>query len=150
MLKRLLGYVLVCASLASLGSCGGKSQESSAMTRVITIGEVTTAIDSSKDSLIAFDMYADWCGPCKVLAPTLEKVAIAAKGKVTFFRVNMDQVPEAAQLFGVRGIPFIVFIKNKQVVASYTGVQPEEAYLGAIRQFSGSSSSVDRLGVGKS
>jgi len=138
MLKRLFGYACLFAVAVSLGSCGGKSKESSAMTRVLTIGEVTTAIDSSKDSLLAFDMYADWCGPCKMLAPTLEKVAIAAKGKVTFYRVNMDQIPDAAQLFGVRGIPFIVFVKNKQVVASYTGVQPEETYLGAIRQFSGS------------
>jgi thioredoxin len=146
MLKPLFGYSLMCMSLVILGSCGGKSQESSAMTQVLTIGEVTTAIDSSKDSLVAFDMYADWCGPCRALTPTLEKVALATKGKVTFYRVNTDQVPEAAQLFGVRGIPFIVFVKNKQVVATYTGVQPEETYLGAIRQFSGLSPSSGQSG----
>jgi thioredoxin 1 len=143
---KVVGYVFLCAIVTSLGSCGGKNQESSVMARVLTIGEVTTAIDSSRDSLVAFDMYADWCGPCKVLAPTLEKVAIAAKGKVRFYRVNMDQVPEAAQLFGVRGIPFIVFVKNKQVVASYIGVQTEETYLGAIRQFSGSLLSTSQSG----
>jgi thioredoxin 1 len=94
-------------------------------------------MDNSGDSLVAFDMYADWCGPCRILAPTLEKVAAATKGKVAFYRINLDQVPEAGQTFGVGGIPFVVFVKNKKVVATFTGVQPEESYLRAIQRFSG-------------
>jgi thioredoxin len=119
-----------------IASCGERGEIRSEMTRILAIGEVDSVIDKSGDSLVAFDMYADWCGPCRILTPTLEKVAAASKGKVVFYRINLDQVPEAGQAFGVGGIPFVVFVKNKKVVATFTGVQPEESYLRAIQRFS--------------
>jgi len=105
------------------------SSTAEAIESVITYAGVTMRIDSAKDSLIAFDLYADWCGPCRILGPTIEAIAKENKGKVTFYRVNVDNVPQAAQLFGIRGIPFVVFLKNKNVVGSFTGIQPKEEYL---------------------
>ncbi len=130
MLKTILFPLLGCGLL--LWMCENGGNESSKMSRIPTIGGVTAVMDGAGDSLVAFDIYADWCGPCRALAPTLEKVAADNKGKVTFYRINMDQVPEAGQMFGARGIPLVVFVKNKQVVASFTGIQPEDTYVQAI------------------
>jgi|WetSurMetagenome_2_1015567.scaffolds.fasta_scaffold00022_26 thioredoxin 1 len=117
-------------------SCGKSSENKSELPRILTIGEVTTAIDGARDSLVAFDLYADWCGPCKVLEPVLDKIAAAYKGKVLFYRINIDQIPEAAQKFGVTSIPKVVFMKNGSVAASLIGLQPEEAYVDVIKRFS--------------
>jgi thioredoxin 1 len=137
MQKNKVAGALSIAMALLIASCGERGERKSEMTSILTIGEVNSVMDNSGDSLVAFDMYADWCGPCRILAPTLEKVAAATKGKVAFYRINLDQVPEAGQTFGVGGIPFVVFVKNKKVVATFTGVQPEESYLRAIQRFSG-------------
>lgn len=56
------------------------------------------------------DFYADWCGPCKMLAPVLETVSDKFAGKVDIYKVNVDQEEELASLFNVRSIPTLVFI----------------------------------------
>lgn len=131
-----------------LSSCGKHAEVKSELPRISTIGEVATAMDSARDSLVAFDMYADWCVPCKVLAPVLDKIAETYKGKVSFYRINLDQVPEAAEKFGVGSIPFVAFVKNKSVVASLAGVQPEEEYTAIIKEYSTLSSAVPQSNSG--
>ncbi len=121
--------------LTSCNRSGG--DKASPMISLLTAAEVATVMDSSRDSLVAFDLWADWCGPCRALAPTLDKIASQNKGRVTFYRINVDQVPEAGQAFRISGIPYVAFVKNRRVVASFTGAHPEEEYLQAIRQFSG-------------
>jgi thioredoxin len=123
-------------------SCGKHSTGESELPRILTIGEVTTAIDSARDSLVVFDLYADWCVPCRMLEPTMDKLAKSYKGKVLFYRINLDQVPEAGQKFGSSSIPYIVFVKDTAMVASLVGVQPEEEYVKIIRQFSALSSAI--------
>ena len=56
------------------------------------------------------DFYADWCGPCRALAPILENVATKYSGKVDIYKVDTEASPELAALFGVRGIPALLFI----------------------------------------
>jgi thioredoxin 1 len=72
--------------------------------------------------------------PCRILAPTLEKIAQSNLSKVTFYRINIDKFPQVARDFGVSGIPLVVFMKNKKVVQQFVGVQPEDDYVRAIIQ----------------
>jgi phage shock protein E len=77
-------------------------------------------------------LYADWCLPCKILSPILDKISADLKTSVTFYKINIDKHPDIATLFQVNGIPLVVLIKEKKVVQAFMGVQPEGAYRRAI------------------
>lgn len=72
---------------------------------------------------VVVDFYADWCGPCRTLTPTVEKLAEDYQGKVEIVKVNVDSNPELAIRYGVSSIPTVVFIKNQQVVDRTVGLQ---------------------------
>jgi thioredoxin 1 len=109
-----------------------KAYENKIIGSVASIEQVNALVANSETGLIAFDFYANWCGPCRTLAPTLEAVAQENQSRVKFYRINIDNVPQAAQLFKVDRIPFVVFIKNKEVIAEFAGIQPRVTYTDAI------------------
>jgi thioredoxin 1 len=119
--------LLVCALFLFFSGCGSPKTESS-MVSVLTNKELAAIIDKTGEALIAFDLYADWCAPCRMLAPILDKIAAENRGKITFYRVNVDQVSQAGETFRVSGIPMVVFMKNKETVGVLTGLQPKESY----------------------
>lgn len=82
-----------------------------------------------------FEFYADWCSPCKELAPVLEKIARNNKDKVTVYKINTDRNSELSYSFRVSGIPHVIFVKNKENVFSLTGLYPQNMYLRIIDQF---------------
>jgi thioredoxin 1 len=61
---------------------------------------------------VVVDFYAPWCGPCKMLAPVLEKVAAQSAGSMLFFKVNVDEAPELAERFEITGVPTLLFFKD--------------------------------------
>ena len=71
------------------------------------------------------DFYADWCGPCQVLLPTVEKLSKEYEGQVEILKVNVDSQRELAAKFQVRSIPSIFFMKGNNVVNSVKGVLSE-------------------------
>ena len=73
------------------------------------------------------DFYADWCGPCKMLTPILEKVSEQVEAKIC--KVNVDESRELAQQFGVRGIPFLVVMKDGKMVEQAVGFKDENTIL---------------------
>ena len=91
--------------------------------------------EKSEEHLLMFEFYADWCSPCKELAPVLEKIARENIDKVTVYKINTDRNSELAYSFRVSGIPQVVFVKNKENVFSLTGVYPQNMYLRIIEQF---------------
>jgi len=93
-------------------------------------------LEASGDRLLMFDLYADWCMPCRILSPILEEIAKENSERVAVYKINIDQNPDIAREFGVTGIPYVVFIKNKTVVHALTGVQPKETYVRAIHRLS--------------
>lgn len=111
-------------------SCSKDKSNASSSEEIKTISSVDelNSIMDSSDKLLVFDLYADWCLPCKILSPVFSTLAEENKGNAEFYRIDVDKSPELSYAFGVRGIPYVVFIKNKKAVYSLTGVNPKESY----------------------
>ncbi len=97
--------------------------------------ELRRIVENTGDRLAAFDLYADWCKPCKMLSPFLEQLAAQHSSVLSFYKINVDSLPAATPLFGVMGIPHVAFVKNKKVVATLVGVQPPTSYTDVISRF---------------
>lgn len=68
------------------------------------------------------DFWAVWCGPCRALAPTIDELANDNKGKLNVFKLNVDENPDVASRFGIRGIPTVLLFKDGQVAEQSVGV----------------------------
>jgi thioredoxin 1 len=97
--------------------------------------QFTAITANSPDRLLMFDLYADWCRPCRILAPLIEEIARQNTDRVSVYKISVDKQPELADVFGVTGIPHVAFIKNKERVAKLVGLQPKEAYTDVIAQY---------------
>ena len=78
------------------------------------------------------DFWAEWCGPCRMMGPVLDKLAGQYAGKVTVGKVNVDNEGDLAQEFGVSSIPTLIIIKNGAEAKRYVGVTPEAELVRAL------------------
>jgi len=76
---------------------------------------------------VVVDFWAPWCGPCRIIAPIIEELAMELGDKVKFGKLNTDENPNIAMRYGIRAIPTIMLFKNGEVVDTRIGVQPKEA-----------------------
>ena len=74
---------------------------------------------------VLVDFWAEWCGPCKQIAPALDEISQELSGKITLAKVNIDENPESPSKYGVRGIPFLMLFKDGEVAATKMGVIPK-------------------------
>jgi len=82
------------------------------------------------------DMYADWCGPCKMIAPIIDELANEYGNKIEFVKVNVDENPTSAAAYGVRSIPtLIVFNENGELVQRKAGAMPKQHIVDLFRKF---------------
>src|SRR5438105_6642959 len=86
---------------------------------------VKDVIEESKRQPVLVDFWAEWCGPCKQLAPVLEKVVRAAKGKVKLVKMNIDGHPAIPGQLGIQSIPAVFAFANGQPVDGFVGALPE-------------------------
>jgi thioredoxin 1 len=90
-------------------------------------------LKSSEPVLV--DFFAEWCGPCKAMAPALEQVAAEQKGKVKVVKIDVDQSPATTTKYGIRAMPTLIVFKNGQVAGQHVGALVQkrklEEWLGA-------------------
>ena len=80
---------------------------------------------SSNDVPVVVDFGAEWCGPCKVLDPILEEIAVENKDKVKIYKMNIDENPMTPQKYGIRGIPTIMIFKKGELIDTKVGSLPK-------------------------
>lgn len=88
----------------------------------------------SGDKLCVVDLFATWCGPCRMLAPTIESVANKSTGNYLVAKVDVDDVEEVAIRYGVNTIPTILYIKNGTLLEKTIGLVKEEQILNTIEK----------------
>ena len=76
---------------------------------------------------VGVDFWAEWCGPCKMIGPSLEELAVEFAGKFKVVKVNVDENPNSPAQMGVRGIPALFVFKNGEVVSNRAGAAPKAA-----------------------
>ena len=106
------------------------------------MGSIDTLTDSTFDEEIAgssepvlVDFWAEWCGPCKMIAPVLEEIAGEHPGKIRIVKLNVDDNPSAARRYDVMSIPTLIVFKDGQPAKRLVGAKPKGALLEELSEF---------------
>jgi thioredoxin 1 len=100
--------------------------EKQTVTSTITVNDENFDAEVLRSDIpVLVDFWAEWCGPCKVVGPTVEALASDYQGKVKVAKLNVDDNPEAAGRFGVRSIPTLIVFKDGEAQQAAVGVKPK-------------------------
>ncbi len=80
------------------------------------------------------DFYAEWCGPCKMVAPVLEELSTAFDGKMNIYKIDTDKEQELAGIFGVQSVPSLLFVPMEGQPQMATGAMPKESFVKAFKE----------------
>ena len=92
---------------------------------IVDVGDSGFAAATRTDQLVLVDLWAPWCGPCRMVAPILERLATRYAGRVKVVKVNVDDNPRTAARYDAKSIPTLVMLRNGATVARLVGAQPE-------------------------
>lgn len=81
------------------------------------------------------DFWAEWCGPCKLIAPILDEIASEQEGRLTVAKLNVDEAPDVARRFGVMSIPTMILFDGGEPAKRMVGAKPKEALLGELAEY---------------
>ncbi|CAA6679729.1 MULTISPECIES: thioredoxin [unclassified Lentimonas] len=93
------------------------------------------ALIQQPGKVVAVDFWAPWCGPCKALAPILEKVSVAIGSKGEIAKVNVDDFSDIAKEYGINSIPTVIYFRAGKEVHRATGIEPEATIIGHFDRF---------------
>jgi putative thioredoxin len=102
-------------------------------------------LERSTQVPVVVDLWAEWCGPCRTLGPILERVVGDTDGAVELTKVNVDENPRVAGAFRVQSIPAVYALRDRQVVDSFIGAQPEPAVKEFVARLAPAATEADRL-----
>lgn len=115
------------ASKVSAGPKCGKCAKPILLERPITLNDETfSRTITESDVPVAVDFYADWCGPCRMMAPAVDALAANTQGKALIAKLNTDHSSRTASGFGIRGIPTMIVFQHGREVARQSGAMPLE------------------------
>jgi thioredoxin 1 len=87
------------------------------------------------DKLVIIDFWAEWCGPCRMVAPIIEEISEEYEGKVLVAKVDVDTNPGISSKLGIRNIPTVMFFKNGEMVDKQVGAVPKSNFVSKIEPF---------------
>ena len=103
-------------------------------TKTVTDASFTADVLQS-DRPVLVDFWAEWCGPCKMVAPVLEEIAGENAEKITIVKLNIDENPETARAYSIMSIPTMAVFQGGQIVKSIVGAKPKAALLNELSDF---------------
>jgi thioredoxin 1 len=129
----IVGVLIVAVSIFLYGK-STKSESSEAAISTETTENVEVVLSDAtfdkvvlkSDKLVMVDFWATWCGPCRMVAPTVKQIAEEYKGKIVVGKVDVDQCGATANMYRIQSIPTLLFFKNGKVVDQVIGVAPKE------------------------
>ncbi len=108
-------------------NCGRKNRVPAAARGTPRCAQCHQPLPWITEAAVLVDVWAPWCGPCRMVSPVLDKLAHELAGRVKLVKVNADIAPGVARRFSVQGIPTLLLMRRGQVVARQTGASPEPA-----------------------
>jgi len=137
-------------SMQIIGGRTTGSAQTSGQDDIVRDGSIETfardVLYASQQVPVLVDFWAPWCGPCKQLAPVLEKVVRAAKGRVRLVKINVDENPEIAQQLRIQSIPTVYAFVGGQPVTGFAGAQPESQIRALVERLIGGPLAADLEG----
>ena len=151
-MKTILKLLVACVAVAAFVSCGAKAKKTEKSADVATensaapihltkadflvkVANFETDSDEWKylgDKPAIVDYYADWCGPCKTIAPILDSMAVKYAGQIYVYKVNIDEEKVLGNIFGVTSVPTLLFIPMEGIPRIAVGALPEKEIVNAI------------------
>jgi len=98
------------------------------MTQQISAAEFESKVLGASEPVLV-DFYATWCGPCRMMAPTIDEVSQEMAGKASVYKLDIDEAPQIAQQLGIMSVPTFMVFKDGKVASQTIGAQPKENIL---------------------
>ena len=118
------------------GACKKPLPAPSSSPVTVTDGNFGQTVENSSLTVL-LDMWAAWCGPCRIIAPTIETLARELAGKVLVGKLDVDSNPVTTAKYSIRNIPTILFMKNGEIVDKQVGAVPKSVLVGKLEKLLG-------------